>query len=115
MRTCHRAQVRGGDAITYGFWHSDFGGDPKVIGRLLRLDGRPATIIGVLPRDFELRPAGLVPIWVPLHLNDVERTKRGTRWLGSVGRLAPGVTIDQARAEMNNLEAQLARQNGDES
>jgi putative ABC transport system permease protein len=96
--------------ITYGFWRSDFGGDPKVIGRTVRLDGRPATIIGVLPRDFELGPAGINPVWVPLHLNDAERTMRGTRWLSVIGRLASGVTIDQARAEMTAITAQLARQ-----
>jgi putative ABC transport system permease protein len=96
--------------ITYGFWQSDFGGDAKVIGRTVRLDGRPATIIGVLPRDFELTPAGIVPVWVPLHLNNAERTMRGARWLDVIGRLAPGATIDQARAEMTAITAQLGRQ-----
>lgn len=101
--------------ITYSFWRSDFGGDRSVIGRSIRLDGRPATIVGVLPHDFELGPAGIVPIWVPLHLNPFERTNRTSRWLEVIGRLAPGVTLQQARSEMNNLEAQLARQNGVES
>ena len=101
--------------ITYSFWRSDFGGDRSVIGRSIRLDGRPATIVGVLPHDFELGPAGIVPIWVPLHLNPFERTNRTSRWLEVIGRLAPGVSLQQARSEMNNLEAQLARQNGVES
>ena len=57
--------------LTYSFWHSDFGCDPNIIGRVVRLDGVPVTIVGILPRDFELTPAGILPIWVPLHLNNV--------------------------------------------
>jgi putative ABC transport system permease protein len=96
--------------ISYSFWRSDFGGDRSVIGRSIRLDGRPATIVGVLPRDFELRPAGVLPVWVPLHLNPTEQTNRATRWLSVIGRLAPGVSLQQARAEMTTITAQLARQ-----
>ncbi|MGA2902806.1 MAG: ABC transporter permease [Candidatus Korobacteraceae bacterium] len=96
--------------LSYRFWHSDFSGDPKIVGRVLRLDGKPVTVIGVLPRDFEFGPAGLVPIWVPLHLNNYEATARGGRWLSVIGRLAPGVTLQQARAEMQAVNAQLARE-----
>jgi len=94
--------------LSYSFWHSDFSGDPKIIGRVLRLDGKPVTVIGVLPRSFELGPAGIVPIWVPLHLNLYETTARSGRWLNVIARLAPGVTLDQARAEMQAINAQLA-------
>jgi len=96
--------------LSYSFWRSDFGGDASVIGRVVRLDGKPVTIIGVLPRNFELGPAGPVPIWVPLHLNPYETTARGARWLSVIGRLAAGVTLQQARAEMQTITAQLARQ-----
>ncbi len=96
--------------LTYSFWRSDFLGDRKVIGRVVRLDGRPVTIIGILPRDFELGPAGIVPIWVPLHLNNYERTSRSARWLSVIARLAPGVSLDQARPEMQAINAQLAAQ-----
>ena len=96
--------------LSYSFWHSDFSGDPKIIGRVLRLDGKPVTVIGILPRAFELGPAGLAPIWVPLHLNLYETTARNGRWLNVIARLAPGVTLDQARAEMQTINAQLARE-----
>ena len=96
--------------LRYSFWHSNFAGDPTVVGRVLRLDGKPVTVIGILPREFELGPAGVVPIWVPLHLNLYEATARSGRWLSVIGRLAPGVTLDQARAEMRAINAQLARQ-----
>ena len=96
--------------ISYSFWKSDFLGDPKVIGRVVHLDGKPVTIVGVLPRDFELAPAGVVPIWVPQHLSPYLATGRNARWLNVIARLAPGVTLEQARAEMATINTQLARE-----
>jgi len=96
--------------LSYNFWRRDFSADPSVVGRVLRLDGKPVTVIGILPRDFEFGPAGVVPIWVPLHLNNYETTARGGRWLNVIARLKPGVTLEQARAEMEALNAQLARE-----
>ena len=96
--------------LTWQFWKSDFAGDPRIIGRVLHLDGKPVTVVGILPRDFELTPAGILPIWVPLHLNTYERTARGSYWLSPIGRLAPGATLEQARAEMTAVSARLASQ-----
>jgi len=96
--------------LSYNFWRRDFSGDPTVVGRVLHLDGKPVTVVGILPRNFELGPAGMVPIWVPLHMNNYEATARGGRWLSVIGRLAPGVTLEQARAEMQAINAQLARE-----
>ncbi len=96
--------------LTYDFWRSDFGGDRKIIGRAVRLDGKPVTIVGILPRNFELNPAGILPIWVPLHLNNYERTARDAHWFSVIGRLAPGVTLEQAGSEMTAIGSQLARQ-----
>lgn len=96
--------------ITYQFWKSDFAGDPGIVGRVVQLDEKPVTIVGILPRNFELTPAGILPIWVPLHLNNYERTARDARWLSPIGRLAPGVTLEQARSEMNAINSQLAAQ-----
>lgn len=96
--------------MTYQFWQSDFAGDPKIIGRVLHLDGKPVTVVGILPRDFEFTPAGILPIWVPFHLNNYESTARDAKWLSPVARLAPGVTLEQARAEMNAMESRLQAQ-----
>jgi len=96
--------------LSYDFWRRDFSGDPNIVGRVLRLDGKPVTVVGILPRDFEFGPAGVVPIWVPLHLNQYETTARGGRWLNVIARLAPGVSVEQARAEMQTINAQLARE-----
>jgi putative ABC transport system permease protein len=95
--------------LTYGYWQSDFGGDPGVIGRTIQLDGKPATIVGVLPHDFQFSPA-TNPVWVPLHPGPDAERRRSLRWLKVVGRLAPGVSMKQARAEMDGITSQLARE-----
>ncbi len=94
--------------LTDGFWRTEFGADPKVIGRVIHLDGKPATIVGVLPRDFEFAPARSVPLWVPIHQSGDPITRRSLRWLSVLGRLAPGISPDQVRAEMQSINAQLA-------
>ena len=101
--------------LSYNFWRRDFSADPSVVGRVLQLDGKPVTVVGILPRGFEFDPAGVVPIWVPLHLNNFETTSRSGRWLNVIARLVPGVTVDQARAEMDAINAQLARQYPEEN
>jgi putative ABC transport system permease protein len=96
--------------LTNGFWRSDFGSDPGVIGRTIRLDGRPLTIVGVLPREFQFAPTNDFPLWVPMHAAGDLATRRSLRWLHVVARLAPGVTMNQAQAEMSGVTAQLARE-----
>jgi predicted permease len=95
--------------LSYGFWRTEFGGDASIVGRTIRLDNKPATVIGVLPREFEFSPAKSAPVWVPLHLNPDSATRRSLRWMQVIGRLNPGVSINQARAEMDGITAQLAQ------
>ncbi|HUI83033.1 MAG TPA: ABC transporter permease [Candidatus Binatia bacterium] len=96
--------------LSYAFWRSDFAGDRGIVGRTIRLDNKPVTVVGVLPRQFEFSPAGDVPLWVPLHLNPYEATVRTARWFDVIGRLAPGVTLQQTQAEMQTISAQLSRE-----
>ena len=96
--------------ISDSFWRNDLGADANVIGRTLRLDNKAVTVVGVLPRSFEFAPAGSAPLWVPLHTNEYTGTARNARWLNVIGRLAPGVSLDQARAEMESITAQLAQE-----
>jgi predicted permease len=96
--------------LTYGYWRSDFGGDAKAIGRTVTLDNKPATIVGVLPRDFQFAPSNEFPLWVPLHPTEDLRTRRNLRWLTVFARLKPGVSVAQAHAEMDGITAQLARE-----
>src|SRR5208282_1313863 len=97
--------------LTYSMWRTEFGADPNVIGRSYRLDNNSATIVGVLPRDFEFAPAGIASsLWVPMHAQGDLVTRRSLRWLNVIARLAPGVTAKQAQSEMDTIGSQLARE-----
>ena len=96
--------------LTDAFWRTEFGADPDIVGRIIHLNGKPVTIVGVLPRDFEFAPAGNAQLWVPIHQTGDPITRRSLRWLSVFGRLAPGFSPDQARAEMQGINAQLATQ-----
>jgi putative ABC transport system permease protein len=96
--------------LTYAAWQSDFGGDTDVLGRTITLNNKPATIVGVLPRDFQFAPSLAYPLWVPMHATGDLVTRRSLRWMNVFGRLTPGVTMAQARAEMDGITAQLARE-----
>ena len=93
--------------ISEGLWRRAFGGDPKLIGRDTLLNGRKATIIGVMPKGFEFPPGDLNPpeIWVPLQLDPARPGNRGSHFLYLVGRLKPGVTFPGAKTEMAALVA----------
>ena len=93
--------------ISYGFWQQRFAGDPNIIGKQILLEDQPHTIIGVTPQSFTHQ--GPPPLWVlegPLNWKN-----RDVRNAGNViARLKPGVTIDQARSEMNRIEQQLRQE-----
>jgi predicted permease len=96
--------------LTYRFWQSDFGSEPSVVGRVVQIDNQPATIIGVLPKDFEFAPANSVPMWVPIHQAGDLISRRSLHWLNVVARLRTGASEKQARAEMDAVNAQLAQE-----
>ena len=96
--------------LTNAFWHTEFGGNADIIGRVIHLDGKPATIVGVLPHDFEFAPARSAPLWVPIHQTGDLITRRSLHWLSVLGRLAPGFSPAQARAEMQGVSAQLTQE-----
>jgi putative ABC transport system permease protein len=99
--------------LSYALWQSHFGGDPDALGRAIKLDGRSYTIIGVLPADFRSpdKTDVLEPIGVWAAADKEEVTERGDRGdMVVVGRLAPGMTLTQARAEMDGIAARLARE-----
>jgi putative ABC transport system permease protein len=96
--------------LTDAFWRTEFGSDPNVIGRIVHIDGKPASIVGVLPRDFKFAPANSAPVWVPIHQQGDMITRRSLHWLDVFGRLAPGVTADEARVEMQGINTRLSRE-----
>jgi putative ABC transport system permease protein len=93
--------------ISYGLWERGFGRTPRIVGETITLDGRPSTIVGVLPRDFHFRD-NASDIWVPLQSSRRAREQRGNHWLRVVGRLRDGEGIGAARAELAGIMRDLA-------
>ena len=90
--------------ISYGCWRRRYAGDPNVIGKIIRVDDRPLTIVGVAPEDF----AGLIidiaaEATVPIGYRGHELKYRENLWYDVIARLKPGVSIEQARAQMRVL------------
>jgi putative ABC transport system permease protein len=92
--------------ISHGLWQRRFGSDPNILGRQLRIDGQSLTVIGVMAPGF--RFPFQTDLWW-LQDRNFNRENRGFRIDQSVGRLKPGVTVDQASAEMKRITASLAQ------
>jgi putative ABC transport system permease protein len=99
--------------ISHGAWQRMFGGDPAIVGRKVLLEGEPLEVVGVLPKWFHPTVLGRLrqeEIWVPGTLKNPEFANRRTRYWGTVARLAPGVDLASARAELSIISEQLARE-----
>jgi predicted permease len=95
--------------LSYGLWQQRFGGDRAIVGKPVTLDGVGYQVVGVMPEKFSF-PAARA-IWTPLEYNDDVTTKqRGAWYLLAVGRTRPGVSVEQAQAEVETIGKQLARQ-----
>jgi putative ABC transport system permease protein len=107
--------------ISHALWAGRFGGDPRIIGRTLRIDERVVTVLGVAPRGFHGPQARRVDVWMPLrqvardYLGTNWETTRNMYWLRMVGRLAPGVTRPMAneRASLVHQRANRGALKGD--
>jgi putative ABC transport system permease protein len=99
--------------VSHGFWQRTFGGDPNVVGRLMILDGAAHTVVGVLPQNW--RPLSRQSIDLVLPLRRQAWWSRGSHFLLGLGRLRPGVTLEQARSDFasiaNALQAEYADTN----
>jgi predicted permease len=95
--------------ISYGLWRSFFAANPNVVGKTMRMNGRPSTVIGVLPEGFDF--AANNQVWIPLALDRNHPDSRGNHSWNAIGRLKPGVTVAQASADMARFAQQLARAN----
>jgi predicted permease len=95
--------------ISNGIWKSRYGGDPNILGRVIRINSLPCTVIGVMPPD--MRFPFNNDIWMPLSKlpPGARDTTRGVRNFQAFGRLANDVSLDQARVELETIGAQLAR------
>jgi putative ABC transport system permease protein len=93
--------------LSHPLWLDQFGGDPAVVGRPIRLDGIAYTVIGILPADSPFN-RGWAKLFRPLTFAPGERT-RDYHWLSAIARLKPGVTFEQAQASMDAIGARIAR------
>jgi putative ABC transport system permease protein len=102
--------------ISYHLWKHRFGGDRRAIGKTVRLDDDPITIIGVMPKGFR-HPvesgASPMELWAPISLDNPDTNfmnVRGARVFDLIGRLQPGATEDQLHAQLATLTHRLAKQ-----
>jgi predicted permease len=108
--TAEECQRNGRPAVllAYPFWQRQFAGDPGVIGKPINLDGKPVTVVGVLPDTFDFgsvfSPGARVDMFVPAVLDEM---RDYGSILAPLGRLKPGVTVAQAQTEANVLAPQL--------
>ena len=104
--------------LTHEYWLSRFGGDPSVVGRKVRVTGRPFTIIGVTPKPFDkahtlIYPSAYIPLWMyddVMNLSGesiLERRDNHQLWV--LGRLKPGISLSQARASLQVTTSGLAK------
>jgi putative ABC transport system permease protein len=106
--------------LGYALWQRAFGSDPGVVGRKVAFDDQVLTVVGVMPKGFEypgksdlppdLRYQSHTETWTPLPINSMQMG-RGVRCLSVIARTRPGVTVHDARKEMEAIAERLRRQN----
>jgi predicted permease len=103
--------------ISDGFWRRNFGADPNIVGRKMRLDNDPYTIVGVLPRGFRHPGRTLetdVEVWLATGFNGIPFPVPAVRSLrvipSAIGRLKPGLTVAAAQAKLDAYVSQLSRE-----
>jgi putative ABC transport system permease protein len=93
--------------LSYELWHRRYGGDPGILHRRIVVDGRPRTVVGIAPPGFALPRKS--QLWEPLAL-DYAKPSRGAHYLAVMARLALGVSLERAQADMSAVAARLERQ-----
>lgn len=95
--------------LSHGLWQRRFGGRMDVLNTSIDMSGRPMQIIGVMPDGFAF-PSRDTQFWIPTAANDQQRQNRGSLWLQVIGRMKPGVTVEQAQADLARVNAGLLQQ-----
>jgi predicted permease len=95
--------------LSHGLWKSHFGGDPAAVGRAIRINGRPVTVIGVMPEGFYFT-SPKVQAWTPFVITPAQRedTERGNEFSNMIARLRPGATIPGVQRELDQIQAHNA-------
>ncbi|HEV2803543.1 MAG TPA: ABC transporter permease [Chthoniobacterales bacterium] len=96
--------------LSYGFWQRVFGGARDIVGKTIQLNGEPYNVVGVGPAGFSV--SSKLDVWTPMAFKPEETANdaRGGHYINVVGRLKPGVSVAQARAELTVIADQLAKQ-----
>jgi predicted permease len=95
--------------LSYEVWQTQFGGKPDAVGKVVRLDGVPYTVVGVMPSGFRFPLAARNAIYTPLHPDPRWKDHRGSHWMQTVGLLKDGVSREQAQADFVRVLANLGR------
>jgi putative ABC transport system permease protein len=104
-------RFRGPEAvlISYRLRQRRFGGDPSVLQKTMRLEKRSLPIVGVMPAAFAF-PDRSIDLWSPVPIDAPYAQSRENSWFTVIGRLKPGVDVEQARADIANVQARVGRQ-----
>jgi len=94
--------------LDFGFWKSQMGSDPAIVGRDVELNGKRYTVVGVLPDGFTF--GGDANVWLPLALDRAKPNNRGSHYLDVLARLKPGVTLAQASTDLDTAVRDLSAQ-----
>ena len=95
--------------LSHQYWRSHFAADPRILGKVLTLDGNLYRVVGIAPSDFDF-PAANSQMWIPLMFSAADRANHKDRRLSVVARLSPGVTLRKGQAVMDSVAARLAAQ-----
>jgi len=113
-----RVGAEGAVMLSYRLWQSRFGGDPGALGRSILLEGKPYTVVGIAPRDFQGLTRGFFPdLWIPVtqtapfEINPDVLSARNMRWLAITGRVPKSVGRKQALAEISAVARQVREEN----
>jgi putative ABC transport system permease protein len=100
--------------LSYGLWQRRFAGDERIVGQSVMLDGKSHTVVGVMPASFQF-PDGETAIWKPMAFTaeDLNEDSRGSHYLNLIGRLKPGVTLEQAQADIASIARQMQQEHPD--
>jgi putative ABC transport system permease protein len=98
--------------LSHGAWQRRFGGDTGVLGRRVTINGQPVSVIGVMPAGFQF--PSTAELWLPLAI-DPAKASRGGHFLGVIGRIAEGSSLERAGAQMKTVAERLATQYPDAS
>ncbi len=95
--------------LKHGLWQRRFAGDPAIVGKTIRLDSKTYTVVGIMPDDFEF-PLNSSEIWTPLAFDAKDKVDRASHYLEVMALLKPGVTKEQAQADLRGISGRVQEQ-----